>query len=69
MALDHDAPHAAGARVEPDGAGGSVVVGPELLGRVMDALGNPLDGLGPINAGASLAARRADEQPARPRRA
>ncbi|WP_422396640.1 FliI/YscN family ATPase [Sphingomonas profundi] len=51
MALDHDAPHAAGSRVEPDGAGGSVTVGPELLGRVMDALGNPLDGLGPIAAG------------------
>ncbi len=51
MALDHDAPHTAGARVEPDGLGGSVTVGPELLGRVMDALGNPLDGLGPITAG------------------
>ncbi|MET0375423.1 MAG: FliI/YscN family ATPase [Rhizorhabdus sp.] len=49
MALDHDAPHTAGARVEPDGAGGFVSVGPELLGRVMDAVGNPLDGLGPIN--------------------
>src|SRR6201990_706110 len=27
-----------------------VPVGPELLGRVVDALGNPLDGRGPINA-------------------
>jgi F-type H+-transporting ATPase subunit alpha len=27
-----------------------VPVGPELLGRVVDALGNPLDGKGPINA-------------------
>ncbi|TVV73171.1 FliI/YscN family ATPase [Sphingomonas solaris] len=51
MALDHDAPHTAGARVEPDGQGGSVNVGPELLGRVMDALGNPLDGLGAIGGG------------------
>lgn len=25
-----------------------VPVGPELLGRVVDALGNPIDGLGPI---------------------
>ena len=25
-------------------------VGPELLGRVVDALGNPIDGKGPINA-------------------
>jgi len=27
-----------------------VPVGPELLGRVIDALGNPIDGKGPINA-------------------
>ena len=27
-----------------------VAVGPELLGRVVDALGNPIDGKGPINA-------------------
>ena len=28
----------------------SVPVGPGLLGRVVDPLGNPLDGLGPIEA-------------------
>src|SRR5690242_13544066 len=27
-----------------------VPVGPEMLGRVVDALGNPIDGKGPINA-------------------
>jgi F-type H+-transporting ATPase subunit alpha len=27
-----------------------VPVGPELLGRVLDALGNPIDGKGPINS-------------------
>lgn len=27
-----------------------IPVGPELLGRVVDALGNPIDGKGPINA-------------------
>merc|ERR1711937_917226 len=27
-----------------------VPIGPELLGRVVDALGMPIDGLGPINA-------------------
>jgi F-type H+-transporting ATPase subunit alpha len=27
-----------------------VPVGPELVGRVVDALGNPIDGLGPINS-------------------
>jgi len=30
-----------------------VPIGPELLGRVVDALGNPLDGKGPINAKAT----------------
>ena len=30
-----------------------VGTGPELLGRVVDALGNPIDGKGPINASAS----------------
>jgi flagellum-specific ATP synthase len=49
MALDSDAPHTSGARVEPDTRGGQVDVGVELLGRVVDALGSPLDGLGPID--------------------
>jgi len=49
MALDADAPHTCGARVEPDTRSGSVEVGTELLGRVIDALGEPLDGLGPID--------------------
>ncbi|PTQ11687.1 flagellum-specific ATP synthase FliI [Sphingomonas oleivorans] len=48
MALDADAPHSCGARVEPDRRGTKVDVGEGLLGRVVDALGNPLDGLGPI---------------------
>ncbi|HEY9552516.1 FliI/YscN family ATPase [Allosphingosinicella sp.] len=48
MALDGDAAHASGARVEPDSSGGMAEVGPALLGRVVDALGAPLDGLGPI---------------------
>lgn len=30
-----------------------VPVGPELLGRVVDSLGNPIDGKGPINASAT----------------
>jgi len=30
-----------------------VPVGPEMLGRVVDALGNPIDGKGPINASAT----------------
>jgi len=48
MALDADAPHSCGARVEPDRRGTNVDVGEALLGRVVDALGNPIDGLGPI---------------------
>lgn len=37
-----------GARVEPLDADGDVPVGEALCGRVVDALGRPLDGLGPI---------------------
>jgi flagellum-specific ATP synthase len=48
MALDGDAAHAAGARVEPDASSSLADVGPALLGRVIDGLGQPLDGLGPI---------------------
>lgn len=48
MALDGDAAHAQGARVEPDASSAMVEVGPALLGRVVDGLGQPLDGLGPI---------------------
>jgi flagellum-specific ATP synthase len=38
------APFVMGSRVEPDGEGGSVTCGHALLGRVIDANGNPLDG-------------------------
>ncbi|EYE91844.1 F1F0 ATP synthase subunit alpha [Aspergillus ruber CBS 135680] len=34
-----------------------VPVGPELLGRVVDALGNPIDGKGPVNAKAKSRAQ------------
>jgi flagellum-specific ATP synthase len=50
VALDGEAPHACGGRVEPDGEGGYAEVGTALLGRVVDALGHPLDGLGPVVA-------------------
>ncbi|HEY0326619.1 MAG TPA: flagellum-specific ATP synthase FliI, partial [Allosphingosinicella sp.] len=50
MALGADAAHSAGARVEPDASSTMVDVGPGLLGRVIDALGQPLDGLGPVAA-------------------
>jgi len=39
-----------GQTVKRTGAIVEVPVGRELLGRVVDALGNPIDGKGPINA-------------------
>ncbi len=37
-----------GCRVEASGHGLRVRVGPELRGRILDGLGNPIDGLGPL---------------------
>ena len=48
MALEGEAALAPGARVEPCLSGGQVDVGPALLGRVVDAMGAPLDGMGAI---------------------
>jgi F-type H+-transporting ATPase subunit alpha len=39
-----------GEPVKRTGSVASVPVGPELIGRIVDPLGNPLDGQGPINA-------------------
>ncbi len=39
-----------GEPVKRTGAVASVPVGPELVGRIVDPLGNPIDGQGPINA-------------------
>jgi F-type H+-transporting ATPase subunit alpha len=39
-----------GQPVKRTGGVASVPVGPELIGRIVDPLGNPLDGQGPINA-------------------
>src|SRR3546814_789678 len=50
--LDLDAPHENGARVEPDSAANMVQVGDSLMGRVVDAMGMPLDRKGPIMANA-----------------
>lgn len=50
--LDLDAPHESGARVEPDSAANMVQVGDGLMGRVIDAMGMPLDRKGPIMANA-----------------
>lgn len=50
--LDLDAPHENGARVEPDSAANMVQVGDGLMGRVIDAMGMPLDRKGPIIANA-----------------
>jgi flagellum-specific ATP synthase len=45
MPLRNDVPLAVGARAVIDGRAGLAQCGPQLLGRVIDALGNPLDGL------------------------
>jgi flagellum-specific ATP synthase len=42
------------ARVVPRPRAGTVRVGPKLLGRIVDGAGLPLDGLGPIEAEASV---------------
>ncbi|MBN8819075.1 MAG: FliI/YscN family ATPase [Sphingomonas sp.] len=48
--LDQDAPLENGARVEPDSAANMVQVGDGLIGRVIDAMGQPLDRKGPVLA-------------------
>lgn len=48
--LDSETGVRAGARVTLTGQTLEVPVGPELIGRVVDPLGRPLDGLGPIQA-------------------
>jgi F-type H+/Na+-transporting ATPase subunit alpha len=48
--LDPDTEVRAGARVTLTGTTLEVPIGPELVGRVVDPLGRPLDGLGPIKA-------------------
>ncbi|HKR81959.1 MAG TPA: F0F1 ATP synthase subunit alpha [Candidatus Saccharimonadales bacterium] len=51
--LGDDAEIAAGARVTLTGRVLEVPVGPEMVGRVVDPLGRPLDGNGPIKASAT----------------
>jgi F-type H+-transporting ATPase subunit alpha len=51
--LGEDSDVAAGARVRLTGHVMEVPVGPELIGRVVNPLGEPLDGLGPIKAKAT----------------
>lgn len=49
VVMGNDASVEAGARVKLTGKVLSVPIGPELIGRVVDPLGRPLDGKGPIN--------------------
>jgi flagellum-specific ATP synthase len=62
LPFDGDVPYVAGSRVLPDGDGGLATCGSGLLGRVVDAHGDPLDGRGPITSRFSwpLAGRRAN---------
>ena len=58
LAIQESAGLRRGAQVEATGAPLSVPVGPELLGRVVDCLGQPLDGGPPIQAAARLPLHR-----------
>lgn len=57
--LDGDVAIDAGAAVRGSGEVVRTVVGPALLGRVVDPLGRPLDGKGPVAAGESWPVERA----------
>ena len=48
LPFDSSAPFVAQSRVTGDGTGGMVACGAPLLGRIIDAHGEPLDGRGPI---------------------
>ncbi len=48
--LDGAAPYRAGSRIEPDAEASRVACGKALLGRIIGAHGEPLDGRGPILA-------------------
>jgi flagellum-specific ATP synthase len=48
--LDGAAPYRAGSRIEPDAEAGRVACGKALLGRIIGAHGEPLDGRGPVLA-------------------
>ncbi|RME74620.1 MAG: FliI/YscN family ATPase [Planctomycetota bacterium] len=54
-------------RVEPLGRSLDIVWSPRLLGRVLDGLGRPIDGRGPLPEGARMSVRR-DPPPALRRR-
>ncbi len=56
--LDKETEVRAGAKVRLTGRTLEVPIGPELLGRVVDPLGRPLDGLGPIKTQARGAIER-----------
>jgi F-type H+-transporting ATPase subunit alpha len=56
--LGDDTEVKAGAKVRLSGQVLEVPVGPELVGRVVDPLGNPLDGAGPIKAKATSRVER-----------
>ncbi len=47
-----------GMRAEDTGGPISVPVGPEVLGRILNVLGNPVDNLGPVNAKKTLPIHR-----------
>lgn len=59
---------APGCEVQSTGRSFTIQVGPELLGRVIDGLGRPLDGKGPLGAGVAQAVHRTPPNPLMRRR-
>ncbi len=58
LPLGHLAGLEVGARLVRTGDGSTVAVGPELLGRIIDSLGQPLDGLAPLALAQSVPLHR-----------
>lgn len=67
MPVDHLSSVRPGARVTPCSEGFTIKVSPALLGRVIDGMGRPLDGKGPVNGIDFKVQRKAPDPFSRPR--
>ena len=67
MPVDHLQSIRPGSKVTPCSEGFTIKVSPALLGRVIDGMGRPLDGKGPINGDRFKVQRQAPDPFSRPR--
>lgn len=67
MPVDHLSSIRPGSKVTPCSEGFTIKVSPALLGRVIDGMGRPLDGKGPINGDGFKVQRQAPDPFSRPR--